>query len=105
LIIFFFYVISYPILPSPLLPFPPAHILTFDLLFHPQHGESVAAVSGKGRVRKYEREYDKGTDSEEKASKKSTFAHEKDELLRVARGGDNVKKFLDSLDEAKEGGF
>ena len=81
------------------------HSLKFWFQFYPQHGESVAAVSGKGRGRKYEREYDKGTDSEEKASKKSTFAHEKDELLRVARGGDNVKKFLDSLDEAKEEGF
>ena len=70
-----------------------------------QHGESVAAVSGKGRVRKYEREYDKGTDTEEKASKKSTFANEKEELLRAARGGDNVKRFLDSLDVDKNEGF
>ena len=56
-------------------------------------------------MRKYAREYDKGTDTEEKATKKSSFANEKDELLRAARGGDSVKKFLDSLDEAKKEGF
>lgn len=56
-------------------------------------------------MRKYEREYDKGTDTEEKETKKTTFANEKEELLRVAKGGDNVKRFLDSLDVDKNEGF
>ena len=97
---------SYHILPYQSYPF---YHLTSTILYFAlsikQHGDSVAAVSGKGRVRKYEREYDKGKDTEEKEAKKSTFAHEKDELLRAARGGDSVKKFLDSLDEAKNEGF
>ena len=67
-------------------------------------------MAGKGRVRKYEREYEKepgsngmsGPESNTRSSSSSSsaFASEKAELIRAAMGGDRVKQFLDSVEDS-----
>ena len=71
-----------------------------------QHGDAVALVAGKGRVRKYEREYEKesasnGTSGQDTGTRSSSaFASEKAELIRAAMGGDRVKQFLGSVKDS-----
>lgn len=63
-------------------------------------------MAGKGRVRKYEREYEKesvsnGTSGQDTGTRSSSsFASEKAELIRAAMGGDRVKQFLDSVEDS-----
>jgi hypothetical protein len=60
-----------------------------------QHGDSVATLAGKGRVRMYTREYEK--EAAQSGGMGKGFEQEKADLIKAARGGDRVKTFLESV--------